>query len=293
MERLPSTVYKYFNWSDTESKKILTEKQIYFCNAKRWQNYGEYNFNFKTIDRQQAFEIIEVAVYNMRNREFHLFEKWFHIHAYKYKIDLSSYDRLSEIERDHWEVRIIDEIIWHRVADIVNNRQKYETSIKNYYFNRTGIFSTSLVKDSEQLWAWKNNYKQEINGNAVCIGLNLPSIKQRLDEIGNYSLGVIKYEENTNEVEFIGTGNDFLVNQLNSITFTLQKDAALNITEQQEVRIMKFLTRDMSKRSPERFMAIDDDFIMEIIVSSSASDVTKKEIEEIAKNIGCTNLTCV
>jgi hypothetical protein len=47
MKQSPQTVFKYFNWSDINSKKILTEREIYFCRADKWKNFGEYSFSFK------------------------------------------------------------------------------------------------------------------------------------------------------------------------------------------------------------------------------------------------------
>ena len=293
MEQTPSIVFKYFNWDDIESRRILTDRELYFCNAKRWKNYGEYAFKFKPINKQKAYEKIESVAYKMRNENFKLFEKWFNIHVYKYKIDVGNYSSLSSVEKDLWETHIVDEIIRHRVKDIVSNQIDYETSTKNYYYNRTGIFSTSLTKNSKQLWDWKSGYRQQSNGNAVCIGLDLAKIKQKLDSIGNFSLGVIKYGESLNEVEYIGSGNDFLINQLNSITFTLKKDSAVNIAEQEELRIMKFLAEDISKQSPDRFLKLEDDFITEILVHTDVTSEAKNEIETIAKSIGCSNLTFV
>ncbi len=290
MEQLPSTVYKYFNWNDTESRKILTELEMYFCNAKRWTNYGEYAFAFKPIDKQKAFNRIEKVAYEMRNSNLPLFEKWFNIHVHKFKIHVGNPHTLSCIEKDLWEVRITNEIIKHRVYDIANNKADYEASIKSYYYGRTGIFSTSLTNNSKQLWDWKSYYKQKLTNNAVCISLDLAKVKKQLDSLRNYSLGLVKYGEQLNEVEFIGEGNDFLVDQLNSITFTLKNDAAPKVTEQEELRIMKFLTSDISKRSPERFMKIDPDFITEIIISSNSDSTTKKEIEQLAEKNGYSNL---
>ncbi len=293
MGQLPPFVFKYINWDDVESRKILTDREMYFCNAKRWKNYGEYAFTFKPIDKQKAFERIEQVAYKMRNENLPLFEKWFNVHIYKYKINVGNPSSLSSIEKDLWEARMVDEIIKHRVNDILNNQTDYETSTKQYYYNRTGIFSTSLTKSSKQLWDWKRNYNQQLNNNAVCIGLDLSKIKERLDSIGNYSLGIVQYEEHLNQVEYIGSGNDFLVDQLNSITFTLKNDAAFNVTEQEELRIMKFLTEDISKRSPGRFMKIDNDFITEILVCDNATTNTKTEIEKLANDIGCNKLSYV
>lgn len=293
MGQLPSKVFRYFNWNDIESRKILTEREIYFCNAKRWKNYGEYAFTFKPIDKQKAFKRIDQIIHEMRNQNSSLFEKWFNIHIYKYKIEVGNPNSLRPSDKDLWETRIVDEIIRHRVIDIENNRTDYETSTKQYYYNRTGIFSTSLTKNSNQLWDWKSNYNRKRTDNAVCIGLDLTKIKKKLDETGNYSLGIVQYGEQLNEVEFIGSGNDFLVEQLNSITFTLKNDAALNVTEQEELRIMKFLTEDISKRSPGRFLKIENDFITEILISDKADQSTKREIGDLAKTIGCSNLSYV
>jgi hypothetical protein len=147
-----------------------------------------------------------------------------------------------------------------------------------------------LTNNSKQLWDWKSYHNQKLTNNAVCIGLDLAKIKRRLDGIGNYSLGMVHYDEQINEVEFIGEGNDFLVDQLNSITFTLKNDAAPNVTEQEELRIMKFLTDDISKRSRGRLVKIDPDFITEILISNNADPKAKKEIEELAIAIGCNRL---
>ncbi|PZP43323.1 MAG: hypothetical protein DI598_15920 [Pseudopedobacter saltans] len=293
MKQLPSVVYKYFNWDDLESRKILTQREMYFCNAQKWKNYGEYAFTFKPIDKQKAFERIEQIAYKMRNTNLHQFEKWFYTHIYKYKIDAGNPELLNSIELDLWEARIVDEIIKHRVDDTINNSAAYEKLTKRNYFNRTGIFSTSLTKNSKQLWHWKSIYDKQLNNKAVCIGLNLDKINQRMSEIGNYSLGIIQYGESTNQVEYIGSGNDFITNQLNSIVFTLKNDAVSNITEQEELRITKVLIEDLSKMSPERFVTIDNDFITEILVSDKAPANVKNEIEEFAKSIGCANLSYV
>ncbi|TAD87153.1 MAG: hypothetical protein EAY75_06425 [Bacteroidetes bacterium] len=196
------------------------------------------------------------------------------------------------MERDLlWEPQMVDSIVWHRTMDIINNPKDSEISTRKFYFKRTGIFSTSVVKDSNQLWEWKQTYQQKHNGNAVCIGLDLTKIKNKLDTIGNYSLGQISYQDSQNEIDFIGFGNTFLIDRLNNITFTLSKNSVDNILEQQELRIMKFLTTDTSKKSAERFFYLEPDFITEIIIHSNATDEAKKEIEAIGKKIGCNNLT--
>ncbi|MBL7757313.1 MAG: hypothetical protein JNL59_07965, partial [Chitinophagaceae bacterium] len=274
MKELPPIVYKYFNWEDTESRKILTERELYFCNARKWKNFGEYSFAFKPIDKLAVYTRLEKLAYKMRNRELPLFEKWFNIHVYKYRIDTGNPHSLSPIEKDLWEVQIVDQIIQHRVDEIARNTPAYELATKNFYYKRTGIFSTSLTKDSQQLWDWKNTYQHNYNGSAVCVGLDLAKIKSKLDVIRNYSLGPVKYEESINEVDFTGSTDDFFVDRLNSITFTLKKDAVAGITEQQELRIMRFLTDKVSPNCPDRFLKLDDDCITEIIVHAGATEET-------------------
>lgn len=292
MQEKPKIVYKYLNWNDADSKKILTENELYFCNAQKWKNYGEYAFKYKPIDKQVLHDSIEKEVYEMRNKNFPLFEKWFNIHLYKYKIDFGEPQNFTAMERDLlWEPQMVDNIVWHRTMDIIKNPEEAEISTRKFYYKRTGIFSTSKVKNSNQLWEWKQTYQQKHNGNAVCIGLDLTKIKKKLDCIGNYSLGQISYQDSQNEIDFIGFGNAFLIDRLNSITFTLAKNSVDNILEQQELRIMKFLTGDISKKSPERFLYLEPDFLTEIIVHSNATNEAKEEIESISKKNGCNNLT--
>ncbi len=293
MEQLPSKVFKYFNWDDVEAKKILTEREMYFCNAKKWKNYGEYDFQFNAVDKYETYNATEAAVYKMRKEDFKLYERWFNIHIIKFQIDVGVPDKLSVIERDLWEVQMVDKIIQHRVLDMINNKNVYEASTKNFYYRHTGIFSTSLTSQSKQLWEWKKNYKNSNNGNAVCVGLDLLKIKDKLDTIGNYSIGMIKYQDGQNEVDFTGTGNAFLVARLNSISFTLRKDVVKDILDQEELRIMKFLTGDLAKKSAGRFMSLNNDFITEIFIHSAATDKTKEEVEGVAKYIDCKSISFV
>ncbi|HMJ46805.1 MAG TPA: hypothetical protein VK498_05715 [Ferruginibacter sp.] len=283
-------LYKYFNWSDLGSRKILTEQEIYFCNAKKWKNYGEFDFTFKDINPESLRKEIKYNVERMQWENPKQHEKWFNVHLHKYKIDFSKYSTLQPVEKDLYEAEVQEKIIDRRVGDIINNPEIYERNTRTFYFTRTGIFSTSLSKESSQLWGWKQNYNGTKNGNAICIGLDFDKLKTILDTVGNYTLGSVNYQGKQNEVDFIGTGNTFLINRLNSITYTLPEDAVENIEEQQEVRILKFLTNDTSDKSTERFLKLKYDCIKEIIIHSNTSNDTQDEIRQIAKVIGCANL---
>ena len=282
-KQLLDTIFKYFNWNDLDTRKLLTEKELYFCNADKWKNFGEYSFSFKPIQKQLLYERMERVIYQMRNETGKLYERWFNIHIRKYRIYTGNYNSLTPVEKELWEQQMVDQIMDHRIGEITSNLSDYEKSTKNFYFKRTGIFSTSLSSSSKQLWGWKSVYGGISNEDAVCVGLDLNKLKSSLDKIGNYSMGVVRYGEDINEVDFVGTTDTFFVDRLNSITFTLEKNAVADIEEQQELRILKFLRDNKSKRSPERFLKFDSDVITEILVKSSATSAAKEEIEKIAK----------
>lgn len=291
MNNLPSTLYKYFNWNDLDSRKILTEQELYFCNASRWKNYGEFDFKFKPINQDALRNEIRNQVQEMERVDHKRYERWFNIHLHIYQIDFSKYTTLPSYEKDLYEVQVREDMIEKRVQDILTNPLVYEKATKQFYFQRTGIFSTSFTKESLQLWSWKQNYKGENNGNAVCIGLDLKKLRSKLDTIGNYTLGQVEYQKQKNEIDFMGMGNAFLINRLNSITYTLPKKFVNEIEKQKEIRILKFLTNDTSKKSPERFIKLEHDYITEIVIHANASDIAKQEIREVADAIGCTNLS--
>lgn len=275
------TIYRYFSWNDAESKKILTQKEIYFCNALKWKNFGEYDFKFRTIDPKKLHDDIEKTAYHMRNHEPKVFERWFNIHIIIYKIDVGTPPNLGSVDRDLWENQIIDRIVWFRIEQIMNNQDSYVDQTKKFYYRHTGIFSTSLVKDSKQLWRWKDAYKD-----SVCIGLNLSEIKKQLDKIGNYTMGPVIYNENLNEIDFAVFGESLIIDRLNSLTFTIKDDSVADIVEQQEFRIMKFLSKDVSKASQERFLHLNDDCIEEIVVHQNISENAKNEITLFANELG-------
>ncbi len=284
---LPDIVYKYFNWQDPLAKRILTEREMYFCNANRWKNFGEYDFDFKKPNLKALHEEIEKTAYRVRNKDFQEYRRWVEHHINLYKIDIGDPSALSPIELELWEVRVVNEITKHRAAEMLDNTSEYAKSTRKFFFEHTGIYSTSLINNSAQLWGWKQTFKHVNNGAAICIGLNMNRIKTQLDQVGNYSIGMVNYKAERNEVELAGSGSQFLIDRLNHITLTLKGDAVKDLSDQEELRILKFLTGDVSDKSPDRFMTLEPDAITEVIVHTNTSDNEKEEITAIARRLDC------
>ena len=284
-------IYRYFNWSDTDARKILSEREMYFCNAKKWKNFGEFDFNFALLNYKELKSEIEINVIRMRKDDHLQYERWFNLHLRMYKIDFSKYLVLGESERDLLQAQVEDELISRRATEIINNRTLYERAMRQFYFKRTGIFSTSSVLNSKQLWEWKGRFNGHSNNNAVCIGLDSEILKARLDVAGNYSFGEVKYNGLRNQVSFVGSSADFLTNRLNSIAYTLPINTVPNIEQQSEVRILKFLPGNTSDKSTDRFLKLPDEAITRIIIDQNASSATKENILDIAEKIGCVNVT--
>jgi hypothetical protein len=259
---------------------------MYFCNARRWKNIGEYDFSFIKPDPEKLRQETENIIYKVRNSNFQDYKEWLEHHVHKFGIDIGEPEKLTWIELDLWEARMVDEITRHRVREMLDNTSDYAVSTRDFFFKNTGIYSTSLVKDSPQLWGWKQNYKGAERGNAVCIGLDLGKVKAKLDSVGNYSLGMVNYKSETNEVDFLASGSQLLIDRLNRITFSLNESSVQDLTEQEEFRMLRFLTGDASAESPDRFLKLDPDCITEIIVHVNASNETKHAVEAIAKAMG-------
>jgi hypothetical protein len=288
MIEFPPVIYKYVNWDDHLARRILTDREMYFTGAERWKKYGEFDFDFIEPDPELLRQEMVRLAYQLRNSgDKEKYHRWFEGWVKQYNIEMGDISNYTWIELDLWEVRIIDLIIHHRVAEMLDNTSAYALSTKQFFFDHTGIYATSLVNDSPQLWAWKQYYKKAIPGNAVCVGLDLEKIKGALDAVGNYSLGFVDYKDVKNEVDFLASGDKMLVDRLNRITFTLKDDAVKDLPEQEELRILKFFAGDTLPEEPDRSLQLGNDFITEIIVHENANATTKEETRALANQLGC------
>jgi hypothetical protein len=175
----------------------------------------------------------------------------------------------------------------------------YAREMRKWYFKHTGIFSTSTSKHSPQLWEWKSKLKVTHKGvtktiqdfNTVCVGLDLDKIKFKLDQIGNYSISKVKYVDNQNQIEWMGQGDDFFIKRFNSISNTLPSNKVSDILEQEEIRITKFFTNTLSAKHPDRYILIDKNCIVEVLIHQKAEKDVKEEVRKHCMSIGCTNVS--
>lgn len=290
MNKLPKVVYKYFNWNDKKSNKILTSREIYFCNASKWASFGEYEFQFNQVNPEELRSEVSKNIWNLHNSDFKHFEIWFNLHLRIYKINFDRYHKLNTLDRDQYLTDTIERLIDSRTKDILANKPVYERAMRKFYFKHTGIFSTSLVNNSKSLWEWKKCFEEQ-NNDVVCIGLDTEIILEKLNSVGNFTFGVVNYQGLKNKVDLLGAGDDFIISRLNSISHTLPKNIGKDITDQHELRIMKFISSNTTEKSIERFLQLDDSCVTEIIIHRKANSIVKREVKKIAESINCSNIS--
>jgi hypothetical protein len=293
----PAIVYKYFDWGDSNARKILTKREMYFGSARQWEADDEYQFSFNVITDSEVEKIkqwMEVVVSKRAYEDNGLYKKWISAELEiddllkkelerQYDIlDVNNLDSFEqEFAKDSIEGWLRGEIIFKRLNELKTNSNNCRDRFKGFLFYRTGIFSTSLVNDSSELW--------RDNGNAaVCVGLDFNVLKRRMDSVGNYLIGTVSYNRASSKIDILSPTVGIGIDDIISIVFSLRKDC---LDKEKELRIMRFLLNNCDKNSPERCVQLPDDAITSIIINSKVSLVVEKEIKEMAKKISCTNVS--
>jgi len=294
-----SIIYKYFNWGD-EARKILTHQELYFVNADTWKKSGEFDFGFLPLDKSATKVYMENEILKVHNTDPKFYWRWLNVNLHKYFFeDYKLIKSLSTVDKILYEDQLVDKIIAMKLDCMENHPEIYEKEMRKWYFKHTGIFSTSTSNNSPQLWAWKSKLKVPsgsthqsiINYNAICVGLDLDKVKAILDTVGNYSIAMVKYKEGRNQIAWVGWGDNFFIQRFNSITNTLRGDQVKDILQQQEVRITRFFTDNLSHRDPARYLQLSKDCISEIIIHGKAKQSVKENVNKYAMAIGCKKLS--
>ena len=255
---MDSILYRYINWNDKGSKKLLTENELYLYSAQDWENDGEYDFKLFNFTQQSFFDKLLRIIINTHNTNFKEYEFWMNLYAQKYGIDLSKVPSA--------EIDLLDQYFCKRIAESrVSNPDVFLKRQKQIYFDRTGIFSLSETKSSYNLWNSKRNVS---NDNVVCVGLDLSILRETLKLERNLTIREVNYtndlpnfklieEENTNET----------INQLLNITFCIK----LKFQQENEIRIQRLLI-DNAIGSKERVIKLPNNIFKEIYMFENCEE---------------------
>ncbi len=124
-------VYKYFNWSD-EARKILTDQELYFVNARKWKKYGEFDFAFPPLDRVATKKYMEKEIAITRYREPDFYWKGLNLNIVKNFP--AAYDKLPHlltIEKELYETQLVDAIIELRLDHMEANPGFYQDQMRS------------------------------------------------------------------------------------------------------------------------------------------------------------------
>lgn len=265
-------LYRYINWNDSGSKRLLSENELYFYSAQTWEKDGEYQFDLADYTEQRVFDIVLDIAIDMHNTNHDEYVLWMNMNAQKYGIDLN---KLSSTEID-----IVDQHFALQIAkERASNPSEFIKVQKQLYFDQTGIISMSKSKYSYNLWNSKRNSDGD---NIVCVGLDLELLKESFKNIPNCFMSEIIYSDQKQKYQLIfdKTGYKSLL-QLLDISYnlnTIHKPEA-------EVRLQRLLL-DNSSDNQERKIVLPINIIKEIIVLKDADAATQSEIQNIAKQKG-------
>jgi hypothetical protein len=265
-------LYRYINWNDTGSKRLLTKNELYFYSAKKWEKDGEYQFDLVDFTERTVFEIVLDIAVDMHNTNFADYELWMNVYAQKYGIDLN---KLSAVEIDLVDQYFAGQIAKERTSD----PQKFITVQKQLYFDRTGIMSLSKNRHSYSLW----NSKRNTNGdNIICLGIDLDVLKKCLEKVTNCIMDKVVYSDELGKYQLIfdKSGYKSLL-QLLDISFTIKT----KFKDEEEIRIQR-LFLDNSVDSTEKIIILPNEIFKEVIILKDADEITQTEVLGFAKQKG-------
>jgi hypothetical protein len=269
---MDNLLYRFINWNDVGSKRLLSENELHFYSAQKWEKDGEYQFELLEFTERAVFEIVLDIAIDMHNTNFDEYVLWMNFHAQKYGIDLNS---LISVELDLADQYFAGQIAKERAS----NPDKFIEVQKQLYFDRTGIISLSKNKYSYSLWSSKRNASGD---NIICLGLDIAILRKVLEKVPNCFMDEVAYSDELKKYQLVydKTGYKSLIQLLN-ISFSLKTDFKL----EEEVRIQRLLL-DNSENSPERTILLPNEIFKEIIIFKDAHEVTQSEVSGLAEQKG-------
>jgi|GEM_PF-6493292 len=273
MEKL---IYRYINWNDKGSKRLLSENELYFYSAEKWRKDGEYQFELIDFTEKAVFNIVLDIAIEMHNTSFPEYEFWMNFHAQKYGINL---DKLTPIELDLADQHFAKQIARERTS----NPKNFIEVQKQLYFDRTGIMSFSKSKYSYNLWSSERNISGD---NIICLGIDVEILKKYLEKVPNCFMDEIVYSDELEKYQLIfdKTGYKSLLQLLN-ISFTLNT----RFRYEEEIRIQRVFF-DNSIDSAERKIILPNEIFKEVIILKDADNITQSEIFGFAKQKGISKI---
>lgn len=273
---MDNLLYRYINWNDKGSKRLLSENELHFYSAEKWEKDGEYQFELIDFTEKAVFDIVLDIAIDMHNTSFSEYELWMNVHAQKYGIDLN---KLTAVEIDLADQYLAGQIAKERTS----NPNKFIEVQKQLYFDRTGIMSLSKSKYSYDLWSSKRNTSGD---NIICVGIDIEILKKCLEKVPNSFMDAVVYSDELKKYQLIfdKTGYKSLL-QLLSISFTLKKQ----FSHEEEVRIQRlFIDNDVD--SVERKIVLPNEIFKEVIIFKDADETTQSEVFCFAKQKGISKI---
>jgi len=269
---MDNLLYRYINWNDTGSKRLLTENELHFYSAKKWEKDGEYQFELVDFTERAVFEIVLDIAIDMHNTNFVDYELWMNVYAQKYHIDLN---KLTAVEIDLADQYFAGQIAKERTSD----PKKFIEVQKQLYFDRTGIMSLSKNKQSYNLWSSKRNKNGD---NIICLGIDIEILKNCLEKVPNCIMDKVVYSDELGKYQLIfdKSGYKSLLQLLN-ISFTIKTQ----FKYEEEIRIQR-LFLDNSVDSVERKIVLPNEIFKEVIILKDADEITQSEVFRFAKQKG-------
>lgn len=273
---MDNLLYRYINWNDKGSKRLLSENELHFYSAKKWEQDGEYQFELVDFTEKAVFDIVLDIAVDMHNTNFSEYELWMNVQSQKYGIDLN---KLTPVEIDLTDQYFAGQIAKERTS----NPTHFIEGQKQLYFDRTGIISLSKSKYSYNLWSSKRD-----NGgdNIICVGIDIQLLKSCLEKVPNCIMDKIVYSDELKKYQLIfdKTGYKSLLQLLN-ISFTLET----KFKYEEEIRIQRLLL-DNSLDSSERKIGLPNEIFKEVIIFKDADETTQSEVFSLAKHKGISKI---
>ena len=245
LKKHPDIIYKYRNWIDINHKNTLLKNQIYLSSPKDFNDPLDCRIPIN-YSYLQTDEQIDRYVNSIISKQ--------HDEFIKRRINI-------EIESANLKQRIIND---------PNGFQKW---YENIFFGEMdihyGIYSMSEEWDSLLMWAhYANNHQ------GICIGF----WQKKLLELNRFIMGSVFYPPDNVFPDITPFDDDetkILIKQTNTKSNEWQYEREYRLTT---------LYYPLKPTVIDRTYTLSDDFIAEIIIGMRATEETRTEIIQIAKD---------
>ncbi len=261
--------YKYINPTDENDMRFLVNNELFFSNPKKWETDKEYEFEFEKINYEKLYDDLLGIFINIYNDDKILYLKV-----------VDNFNNL--LPNDFTYLEQFDQLICnHIVMNIKSHKNEYLQGLKKKYYEKTGIFCLSNIKNSSALW----DYKKDDRSNCICVGIDKDLLINFLKLQKNIVCkDVVYYDKGNIPKKNINNFSDEnkKVLEFLEIAFSLPN----KLINEKETRIVKVFPNGEEN---ERIIILPNNLYKEVIFSEGMEKELIDSIKSICFNKGINN----